>query len=105
MPEKLMAPFTDKGKQVSFKFSGDETGTEICNRRNSLGPMGTGYATSVSGTHSTACGHPKAFGRKAVTTVQARRWSAQLEEFRFPSRNSGIGQERGRSPRRRAGWR
>ena len=58
--------------------------------------------TGVSGTHSTACGHLKASVKNLVTTVWARRWSAQLEEFGFPNGNSRIDQKRGHGPRRRA---
>jgi len=52
--EKLLVPFTNKGKQVSLKLSGNETGTEICNRRNSWGPMGTGRGLPKSCDHCTA---------------------------------------------------
>jgi len=57
--EKLLALFMDKGKQVRTVFSGSETGTEICNRRNCPGPMGTRFVTSARDTHSTACGCQK----------------------------------------------
>jgi len=79
MPEKLLALFMDKGKQVRTHFFWEETGTEIHNRRNSPGPMGPGFVTNVSDTCSTACGHQKGCIKNPVTTVQARRSFAQLE--------------------------
>ena len=65
--------------------------------------------TGVSSMCSTACGCQKLSGRKAATTVWARRWSAQFEESGSPTRNHRIGQEeRGCSLKRKArlrwGW-
>jgi len=71
MPEKLLVPFNDKGKQVSVCFSFEVvTGTEIQNRKNSPGPMGTGSVTSVSGTGSIACGHQKVSIRSYAIIAQ-----------------------------------
>ena len=43
--------------------------------------------TGANGMHSTACGHPKADDKSPATTVKARKWSVQLVEFGFPTRN------------------
>ena len=103
MLEKLLAPFTNKGKQVSLEFSEDETGTEICNRKNGRGPTGTGFATDVRDTCSTACGCQKGCIKNPVTTVQPRRWSAPSPGFGFPTGNGGISQERGCTPEKEPG--
>ena len=90
MPEKLLVPFTNKGKQVSSNFSGSETGTEIHNRRNGLGPTGTGFVTSASIMLSTACGLLKASDKSCVTIAWHRRWCALSEAYGFPTGNGGI---------------
>ena len=105
MPERLLAPCTNKGKEVSLESSGSKTGTEDQDREKNPGQMGTGSVTGANGMLSTVCGHPKVGNRSRVTTVWARKWSAQSEESRFQNGNSGISQERGHSPRRRARWR
>ena len=65
--------------------------------------MGTRSVTSANGTHSIACGHLKADNKSPATTVQARKWSAQSVEFRFPTGNGRISQaERGNGQKRRA---
>jgi len=69
MPEKLLMSFNDKGKQVSLNISGNETGTEICNRRNSQGPTGTGFVTGVNSMGHIASGSQKGCARSHVTTV------------------------------------
>ena len=105
-PERLLAPFADKGKQVSSSCLGVDTGTENQNREHRLEPMGTGFVTSVRDMCSTACGCQKGTGRSPATTVQPRRWSALSGAFRFPTGNGGIGQEeKGHGQRRRGRWR
>jgi len=89
MPEKLLMPFTDKGNQVSLKFSGSETKIEIHNRKNSCGPTGTMFVTSVSGMGHIASGHQKGCTRSHVTTVWSKKWCAPSPGFRCPSRNAG----------------
>ena len=105
MLDKLLVPFTDKGKQVCLNFSGIDTGTENQDSEKNLGPMGTGSVTSANGTHSIACGHLKADYKSPATTVWARKWSAQLVEFGFPTRNGRTSElERGSGHKRRAGY-
>jgi len=77
MPEKLLMPFTDKGKSVSLDFPGIDTGTENRDREKNPGPTGTGSATGAKGTCSIVCGHLKADDKSPVTIVWARKWSAQ----------------------------
>src|SRR5882724_3155537 len=103
MPEKLLMPFTNKGKFISLDFPEIDTRTENQDSEKNLGPTGTGSATSANGTHSIACGHLNVAVKNPVTTVQARKWSAQLEESRFPNGNSGSWWRRG-GPGRRVGW-
>jgi len=77
MPVKLLALFTDKGKQVSASDFRYDTRTETHNRENSLGSTGTRCVTSVSSTPHTASGHQKVSDRKIrVTIVQSKKWSA-----------------------------
>ena len=71
-PKRLLAPFTNKRKEVSSESSGSETRTEDQDRERNLGQMGTGSATGANGTCSTVCGHLKVDDKSPVTTVRAK---------------------------------
>ena len=79
-PEPLLAPFTDKGKEVSLGFCLElipELKTN--NRWNNSGPTGTGFVTGAAGIGHTACGHLKVSAKRAVTIAWLkdrlhRRW-------------------------------
>jgi len=59
-PEKLLMPFTNKGKSVSFNFfSGIDTGTENRDSEKNLEPMWTRSATGANSMCSTVCGHQR----------------------------------------------
>ena len=74
MPEPLLAPFTDKGQEVSTGVnSGVDTGTENQNRWTNPGPMEIGPATGASGISSTVSGHLRAYTRKVVTIARVKR--------------------------------
>src|SRR5882724_11927878 len=103
MPEKLLVPFTNKGKQVSLKLSGNETGTEIHNRRNTQGPMGTRFATSANDTTRIASGHQKGSAKNHVTIAQHRKSSAPSLGFGCPSGSTGNRWRR-EGLGRRVGW-
>ena len=103
-PERLLAPFTDKRKEVSSEASGSETGTEDQDRERNLGQRGTGLATGANGTCNTVCGHPKVDDKSPVTTVGAKKWSVPSVEFGFPTGNGRTSQlERGSGQERRTG--
>jgi len=59
IPEPLLAPFTDKGKQVSFIVSSGLILETENQKRWSPGPMGTGCVISASNTPHTASGLQK----------------------------------------------
>src|SRR5882724_2032077 len=107
MPELLLAPFTDKGKEVSagVHLSFDK-GTEIRNRWTSPGPMGISPAIGADGIGCTVSGRLRVCARKVVTIVWVKNSCAPLMAFGFRIGNGGIGQEqRGRGCGRRVGWR
>ena len=93
-PEPLLAPFTEKGKEVSSRIlSGIDTGTENRNRWSNLGPMGSGPATSAIGTGPTASGHWKVFARSPATNVRHRRLCAWSQGCGSPIGNNRTAQE------------
>src|SRR5882724_4968707 len=105
IPEPLLVPFTDKGKEVSTLFLGICSGTENWNRRSNLGPMGNSPATGANGTSHTASGHLKAYARRAVINAQLKKLVAQSTASRFRTGTRGTSQkQRGRGHRRGVGW-
>jgi len=100
----LLAPFTNKGKEVSLGFCLElilELKTE--NRWNNLGPTGTGFVTGAAGIGHVACGHWKGSVKRAATIAQLKSWFAPSTGTGCPSGNGGIDQ-RDCGPGRRVGW-
>ena len=106
-PEPLLAPFTDRGKEVSTGIvPGFDTGTNTENRWTIQGPTGIGPATSASGIGCIASGRLGVCTRRAATSARLRRAPAQLLESRSQTGSSGIGQRLGdRGAGRKARWR
>src|SRR5882724_1091306 len=93
-PEPLLAPFTEKGKEVSSSIlSRVDTGTENRKQVEQPGTNGEGPVTGAFGTGLTASGDRKVFARNPVTNVRHRRLSAQSPGCEFPIGNGGIAQE------------
>jgi len=91
-PEPLLAPFTDKVKEVSFFFLGICSGTETRNRRSNPGPMGSSPATGANGTgHTVSVWPPEGICQKScnhcaaqkimcmVNGVQVSNWKQRIE--------------------------
>ena len=93
MPEPLLSPFMDKGKEVSLFFLSICSGTENWNRRSNLGPMGSGPVIGANGTGHTVFGRLRAYIRRAAINAQLKRSYAQSTVSRYQTRSGGIGQE------------
>jgi len=101
--EPLLAPFTNKGKEVSLGFCLElilELKTE--NRWNNSGPTGTGLVTGATGIGHTACGCLKVFAKKVAINVRAKRSSALSMGSGFRN-GSGGNAQKDHGPGRKAG--
>ena len=92
MPEPLLVPFTDKGKEVSPVFLGVCSRTENWNRKSSPGPMGISPVNSANGTGCTASGCLRVYARRAATTVQLKKSSAWSRVSGSQTGSRGISQ-------------
>ena len=93
-PEPLLAPFTNKGKEVSaWVHLSFDNGTEIRNRWTSPGPMGISPAIGADGIGCTVSGRLRVCARKVVTIVRVKNSCAPFMALGFQIRNGGISQE------------
>ena len=77
-PEPLLAPFTDKGKEVSNLFLSVCSGTENQNRKSTPGPTWIGPVTGSNSTGYTVSGHLRVYARRAATSAWLTRLYAWL---------------------------
>jgi len=105
-PELLLAPFTDKGKEVStgcFLELILELKTET--GRAAWDKWGPDVWPVPAAPFLTVSGHWRVSDRRAVISAQPWRLYAWSQGFGFQSEMTGSGRSRGLWPERKAGWR